>query len=91
MKISYTPSALRQLVSILDYIAQRNPQGARRVQTSIQSTIDLLALYPAAGRVTDEPGQRRIVASPYPYAVFYRTTPDAVVIFRIRHTSRRVV
>jgi len=61
------------------------------VKRRIQAIINLLAEYPVAGEATDRPGQRRMVASPYPYAIFYRVHEDEVIIQRIRHTARRPV
>jgi toxin ParE1/3/4 len=91
VKVRYTASALRQLDEVLGYIRQRNPQGARRVGRRIQIIVNLLAQHPLAGQPTERPRQRRIVASPYPYVVFYRVRDEEVVIQRIRHTARRPV
>lgn len=70
MKIIYTPGALRQLDEALDYIEARSPQGAQQVKASIRKTIDMLSQHPLVGRVTNVPGQRRIVVSRCPYAIF---------------------
>jgi plasmid stabilization system protein ParE len=45
---------------ILDYVADRSPQGAARIHTRIRSVTDLLLHYPLAGAVTDDPTIRRI-------------------------------
>jgi plasmid stabilization system protein ParE len=51
VRLRYTLPALADLNEVLDYIAARSPQGARRVQTRIQAIIDLLDETPnAAGR-----------------------------------------
>ena len=55
MRLRYTLPALSDLASILDYIADRSPQGATRVQTRIRAVTDLLLRYPRAGAVTDDP------------------------------------
>jgi toxin ParE1/3/4 len=46
MRLRYTLPALSDLASILDYIADRSPQGATRVQTRIRAITDLLLRYP---------------------------------------------
>ena len=89
MTIRYTAEALLQLDAILDYIKQRNPQGARHVSQLIQVIVQLLADQPMAGAATDRVGQRRIVVIPYPYAVFYRVRGTEMIIQRIRHTAQR--
>jgi len=89
VKIHYSAKALRQLDEILTYIEERNPQGARHVSRRIQIVIDLLARHPLAGQETDRPGQRRMIASPYPYVIYYRIGDGDITIQRLRHTSRR--
>jgi toxin ParE1/3/4 len=39
---------------------------------------------PHGGQKTSEPGLRRIVATPYPYLVFYEVKDDEVVIVGAR-------
>ena len=89
MRIVYTPRALRHLDAILTYLDERNPQGASRVKARIWSFIAVLAEHALAGHTTSRVGQRRLVISPYPYAIFYRVEGDAVIIQSIRHTARR--
>ena len=91
LKVAYTPSALRQIDKILTYIEERNPRGARHVQERIKAMVNMLAEHPLSGHATDEPGQRRMIASPYPYAIFYRVRDDLLIVQRVRHTSRRSV
>ena len=88
MKLRYTLPSLADLDSILDYIAANSPQGARRVQSRIQASIDLLLLHPQIGTVTDDPDIRRLVIQPYPYLVFYEATEAEIVIHAIRHAAR---
>ena len=60
MRLRYTLPALADLASILDYIADRSPQGAARIHTRIRAVTDLLPRYPLAGAVTEVPTIRRI-------------------------------
>jgi toxin ParE1/3/4 len=46
MRLRYTLPALADLASILDYIADRSPQGALRVQNRIQAITNWLLQYP---------------------------------------------
>jgi toxin ParE1/3/4 len=80
MRLRYTLPALADLTSILDYIADRSPQGAAHIHTRIRAVTDLLLRYPLAGAVTDDPTIRRITTTPYPYLIFYEAT-DPVVRF----------
>jgi toxin ParE1/3/4 len=55
VRLRYTLPALADLSAILDYIAARSPQGARRVQARIKAVTDLLLLHPYIGRRTNDP------------------------------------
>jgi hypothetical protein len=46
VRLRYTRPALADLGAILDYIATRSPQGARRVQGRIKTIVDLLLQHP---------------------------------------------
>jgi toxin ParE1/3/4 len=52
-----------------------------------------LLQYPESGRLTSKGRLRRVVAYPYPYPypylIFYRATDAEVVIYGVRHSSRR--
>ncbi len=89
MRLRYTPQAAAELDETLTYIATRSPQGARRVQLRIQVIIEFLLQHPHAGRLTSKGRLRRMVASPYPYLIFYQATEDEIVIHGVRHSARR--
>jgi toxin ParE1/3/4 len=89
VKVRYTRRSLRQIADILDYIEARSPQGAGNVKRRLQAVIDLLAEYPEAGRATNKRDIRRVVASPYPYVIFYRSDAGGIVIHGVRHAARR--
>jgi toxin ParE1/3/4 len=88
VKLRYTLPALADLDAILDYIATQSPGGARRVHARIQALIDLLLLHPRIGRRTSDPTICRMVATPYPYLVFYEVTETEVIIHALRHAAR---
>jgi hypothetical protein len=41
---------------------------------------NLLLQYPHAGQLTSKSRLRRVVASPYPYLIFYQVTGDEIII-----------
>jgi len=88
MRLRYTLPALADLATILDHIADRSPQGARRVHARIRTLTDLLQRYPQAGAMTDDPTIRRIATTPYPYLILYETTDDEIIIRAVRHGAR---
>jgi len=88
VRLRYTLPALADLAAILDYIAAHFPQGAKRVQGRIQTTIDLLLLHPYIGTRTDNPAIRRLATPPYPYVVFYEPSETEIIIHAVRHQAR---
>jgi toxin ParE1/3/4 len=88
VRLRYTLPALADLSAILDYIAARSPQRARRVQARIKALTDLLLLHPHIGRRTNDPAIRRMTTAPYPYLVFYEATQTEIIIHAVRHAAR---
>jgi toxin ParE1/3/4 len=89
VKLRYTLRGAAELDEVLAYIKERSPQGARHVQARIQAVINLLLQYPDAGQLTSKGRLRRVLASPYPYLIFYAATGDELVIHGVRHSARR--
>jgi toxin ParE1/3/4 len=88
VKLRYTLLALADLESVLDYIAQRSPQGARRVQSPTQTVIAALLQHPHIGTRTSDPTIRRMTALPYPYLIFNEAADEEIIIHSIRHAAR---
>jgi plasmid stabilization system protein ParE len=88
MRLRYTLPALADLASILDYIADRSPQGAARIHGRLHAVTDLLLRHPQAGAMTDDPTIRRITTTPYPYLIFYEATDAEIIIHAVRHGAR---
>jgi plasmid stabilization system protein ParE len=91
VKLRYTLRAAAELDKALAYIEVRSSLGANRVRARIQTVINLLLRHPYVGQLTSKGRLRRIVASPYPYVIFYRATKDEIVIHGVRHGARRSV
>lgn len=89
MKLRLTGPAARQLDKVFAYLDLHNPQGARNVQRRIQEIMHLLLLQPQVGHTISKPGIRRMVVTPYPYAITYRIRDEEIIIRSIRHTARR--
>jgi toxin ParE1/3/4 len=89
VRLRFTPQAAAELDEVLAYIEAQSPQGARRVQARIQVIINLLLLHPDAGQRTSKGRLRRMVASPYPYLIYYQANEDEIVIHGVRHGARR--
>lgn len=88
MRLRYTRRALADLKDIAGYLDPRSPQGARNVSRRIKTLIEQLPQTPHLGKRTDEPGIRRLAATPYPYLIFYEVTEDSITIHAVRHGAR---
>jgi toxin ParE1/3/4 len=92
VRLRYTARARLHLDAIAEYIAERNPDAARRVGARIQETIELLRSFPRMGRVGVLPGTREMVVPGLPYVIVYRIEtgdPDALVLLGIYHGAQR--
>ncbi|HEY8576343.1 MAG TPA: type II toxin-antitoxin system RelE/ParE family toxin [Devosia sp.] len=89
MTVRFTPQALAELDAILDYVAERSSSGANRIQRRIKTLIDLLPHFPLAGQGTDIARLRRLVVTPFPYVIYYRTDDDDIVVVSVRHSARK--
>jgi len=77
------PSAKRELKEIVRYIAQFNPDSARRLKEAIKQQCKLLADFPSMGRSRDEleVGLRSFLVEDY--LIFYRAVSGNIEIVRI--------
>ena len=90
MNVVFSKLALGQLDEILSHIAQRSPQGAKRVEARFRQVVEFIAQHPqAAQEMTGRPGVRRAPLIRYPYLIYYTIDADEVTILRIRHAARR--
>ena len=88
MKARYSKRAIHDLISIADYMRDRNPQALLAIEQRIRSAIRQLELFPFIGRTTDDPDIRVLPIVHYPYLVFYEVLEDEVIIHHIRHGRR---
>lgn len=88
MRLRYTPEALVELDRVLAGIEEHSPQGARRVQARIKAVMELLLRHPNAGQLTNLKPMRRIVATPYPYLIFYEPHDEEIIVIGVRHGAR---
>ena len=89
MRIVWFRSAIADLEEARAYIANDNPQAARRVASAIVDAVDRLAAHPAVGRAGRVAGTRELVVSRTPYVIPYRVREGVVEILRVFHARRR--
>jgi toxin ParE1/3/4 len=89
MRVRYTPRARRDLRTILEYIDERNPQGAINVKQSIQRTIELIGDHPRSGRLAGIHAVHVLSAGRYPYLIYWIIEAGEAWIVHIRDARRR--
>ncbi len=88
-KAVYAPAANDDLCDIVSFIAQDNPNAARRWLQNIRQTSNLLAMSPMMGEERRDfgvPGCRSFTVGRY--VIFFRSRDDGIEIARIIHGSR---
>ena len=88
MRVVWSPSAVREVARIFDYLMDFHPRAAAQVSQALIAAGDRLADSPHRGRPVPGTGMRELVTA-YPYIIRYRVAADEVRILRVRHTSRR--
>lgn len=89
MRVIWLRAALIELAETYQFIAQNDPDAARRVHEAIREAAASLAQMPHRSQPGRWPGTRELVLSTYPYVIPYRVRGDALEILRVLHTSRR--
>lgn len=88
MRLRYTPRARLDLAEIHDYIAQENPQAARRVIHIIRKAAEALLQNPQVGRAGRIVGTRELIVGRFPFMLAYRVDAVEVQILSVIHTAR---
>jgi len=88
VRVIWSPSALREVARVFDYLRDFNPRAAEQVAASLIEAGDSLENFPHRGRLVPNTNLRELVTT-YPYVIRYRIGRDEVRILRVRHTSRK--
>lgn len=89
MRVEWRPSALADLIKIVQAIALDNPRAAQELKDEIQAKTENLIENPKLYKVSSRvPGTREMVIRPN-YIVFYRDLPDRVLVINVVHARRK--
>ena len=88
MRLVWSEDALNDRDDLALYIAERDWTAALRVLDRITEVLEILEVYPLAGRTGRMPDTRELVITDTPYLAVYRIENDAPVVLRLMHHSR---
>ena len=86
--VRWSEEATTDLVEIIDYIDQRNPNAAQDLYSAIVQSAQSLPLMPYLFRLGRVPGTREHVVHPN-YIVVYQVGDDVIEILRILHSRQQ--
>jgi toxin ParE1/3/4 len=81
-------TARADLIAIVDYISDDNPDAAQRLKDDIEARAAKLPEHPKLYRAGRMPGTREMVVRSN-YVVIYAEDPRAVTILRVLHAAQR--
>jgi toxin ParE1/3/4 len=89
-QIIHTPSAIRDLNAITDWIAEHDLGAALNFYDDVDRILTLISRYPLLGQAVDhlQPGLRRHTLGDY--LLFYRPRGDAIELIRVLHGTRDI-
>lgn len=86
-KVQWKTAAASDLMAIVDYISDDNPDAALALMDEIESKVALLPDHPKQCRVGRVRGTRELVVRPN-YVVVYREDAEALTILRVLHAAQ---
>ena len=86
--LDWKATAIADLLAIIDYIADDNPDAAQSLKDEIEDKVARLPAHPQMYRAGRVDGTREMVVRPN-YIVVYAETPDLVTILRVLHAAQQ--
>jgi toxin ParE1/3/4 len=86
--LEWKATATADLLAIIDYISDDNPDAAQALKDEIEAKTSRLPEHPQMYRVGRVDGTREMVVRPN-YVVIYSDDPSAIVILRVLHAAQQ--
>jgi len=86
-KLEWKAAAVADLMTIVDYISDDNPDAALALMENIQDKVTQLPAHPKRCRAGRVAGTRELVVRPN-YIVIYAENSDMVTVLRILHAAQ---
>ncbi len=87
-KLDWKEAARADLLAIVEYVSDYNPDAAQRLKTEIEAKASRLLNRPKLYRAGRVAGTREMSVRPS-YVVVYSENDEAVTILRVLHTARQ--
>ena len=88
LHLEWKTPAVADLLAIVDYISDDNPDAAQALKDEIEARVSRLREHPRLYRVGRVEGTREMVVRSN-YIVVYAEDADTVTILRVLHAARR--
>lgn len=88
LPVVWVETALQDLAAITEYIADKNPIAAMKLNARLQEDAELLGELPALFRRGPIAGTRQFVSHPN-YILIYRVTVSAIEILNVVHSRQQ--
>ena len=86
--LEWKATAIADLLAIVDYISDDNPDAAQALKDEIEDKTSRLPNHPQMYRVGRVDGTREMVVRPN-YIVIYAEDPNTVTVLRILHAAQQ--
>ena len=88
LALEWRSTARADLLAIIDYISDDNPDAAQALKDDIEAKVCLLQTQPKAFRLGRVSGTRELVVRSN-YVVVYIEGPHAVTVLRVLHVAQQ--
>ena len=88
LEVVWLQAARTDLLTIVDYISDDNPDAAQQVKDDIEKKVETLQTFPKMGRTGRVDGSRELVTLSN-YVVVYQDAPDLIRILRVLHAAQQ--
>lgn len=88
LKLEWKATAIADLLAIVDYISDDNPDAAQALKDEIEAKTSCLPDHPKLYRVGRVDGTREMVVRPN-YIVIYAENNSTVTILRVLHAAQQ--
>ena len=86
--LEWKATASADLLAIIDYISDDNPDAAQALKDEIEDKVARLPKHPQMYRAGRVDGTREMVVRPN-YIVVYAETPDTLATLRVLHAAQQ--